>query len=161
MDTSEEVFTQFSAQLWKELPILTIIQFCKTNKQFAEICSQKETWQYLLERDFGINKKSDDPRKKYVKILLRKRAKRLIDQAQRITQLNQDLQICFNRISLFETALSLLGYNPQDKNVDFYGNKVGVSAVNKLVRGGIAMSRAGGTGHISALEYLIINTQNI
>ena len=41
-----------SLEFWKYLPYETLLQYCRTNRKMQAICTTKEFWIYLLNRDF-------------------------------------------------------------------------------------------------------------
>jgi len=52
--------------IWRYLPIEDIIRLCETNSYFKKICEASSTWLFLLKRDFGIDKKINDPKMYYL-----------------------------------------------------------------------------------------------
>jgi hypothetical protein len=52
--------------LIQHLPVETLIQYCRTNKRFAEICAKPETWRYLLQRDFPFTYTGSLPKELYI-----------------------------------------------------------------------------------------------
>lgn len=52
--------------LWQYLPIEDIINYCRINRSIRSICSNKETWIFLLWRDFRNKNYSSNPRDDYL-----------------------------------------------------------------------------------------------
>lgn len=60
------------SSVWRYLPTSSLLKLCETNKPFSELCSNDETWNTLLKRDFNNAKFPSNPRKKYFKLVLKK-----------------------------------------------------------------------------------------
>lgn len=55
-----------SEVLWKYLPIDQILQYCRTNRAFASICNNPDTWRFLLMRDYNQTSVTNNPRAEYI-----------------------------------------------------------------------------------------------
>ena len=58
------IYDPLRYQTIEYLSVEDILNLCKTRKEYREICKDKETWDYLLERDLHL--KSDEPRETYI-----------------------------------------------------------------------------------------------
>lgn len=47
-----------------------ILSYCSTSKNYINICNQKETWMYLLNRDFNVYKYEMDPKRQYIELYM-------------------------------------------------------------------------------------------
>ncbi len=125
---------------WRQMDVPTLIKYCQSDRQLLKICLDPATWQYLLKRDFNINKPKPDPRKYYFKQILHKLSDLYIQFANKIilrTNMNQSKKF-ENQAFWYSIALSVLGrpipnstsfsqYYNQIKYFDIFGNKVGSS----------------------------------
>ena len=114
----------FRNLLWRHLSVPDLILYCKTNSEYLKICEQKQTWQYLLERDFKIKEKAKDPRKKYFKIVLDEYAQNAFLDA-------KNKQKRGGNVSYFyEIVLAAKGIGENIGNL--FGNKVGAKLWDTL-----------------------------
>ena len=115
---------------WKHMKFRNIIQLCQTNSLFSNLCEEESTWRFLIGRDFYITSNTDDPRRDYIKHLIRARAEsELMDAEDRLKYIDiypQDsLGIYKTVVHQQKFALSLLGIDTSNVYFDFYGNKIG------------------------------------
>lgn len=111
---------------WRQMPLRDLIQFCSTNKEMNTICQDPATWQYLLERDFQVKTRFQDPRKEYVKIVLEKAAEKSYQIGYRNELLAEDRNsgaTYEDSSTFYRMALSALGKDISFTNL--FGNKVG------------------------------------
>ncbi len=124
---------------WQQLPIRQLVKLCRTNKSFTQLCNQESTWQFLLNRDFNINS-TDNSRKKYVKQLLKRAALMESKQAdlymQNIGKLQPPyiIRLYQDNIYIYKFIQSLLGVDTKQQYFDFFGNNIGITARDELVR---------------------------
>lgn len=52
----------------KNLPIESIVNLCKVDKNTAYICNNREMWRYLLQRDYDQVSRTTDPKSEYKQI---------------------------------------------------------------------------------------------
>ena len=127
---------QLSSYIWQQLPIKHIIKLCRIDKTFAQLCSQKSTWQFLLKRDFNIDS-YENPRKKYVKQLLERAAlltsKDADDRMKLINRFPSAISAIYTGvINSYKISQSFLGIDTSEKYFDFFGNRIGFAAKDHL-----------------------------
>lgn len=54
-------------KLWRTLPYEDINRLCLVNQEFNLLCQRNSTWEYLVNRDFGINYTGNNARNLYIK----------------------------------------------------------------------------------------------
>ena len=64
---------------WQSMNVQELVKLCQANKAFNELCNNKQTWQFLIKRDF--EPEVDDPRKEYFNKVLKKFAQKHNDKA--------------------------------------------------------------------------------
>ena len=55
---------------WEKLPIESILNLCRTNRELSKICNDKLTWTTLLRRDYSIDYRGNQPLEEYTKQVL-------------------------------------------------------------------------------------------
>ena len=136
---------------WRHMKVPELIKYCQGNRQLAEICRDPQTWQYLLERDFGVTKPKRDPRRAYFKKVIRRVAKRYARNAREFASgfvrnddiwsnfdfhhpnLKadvRDLRDAYVGLAYYSDALDVLGL--RSPRTQLFGNKVGLNFVKTL-----------------------------
>lgn len=126
--------------IWQYLEITDLIRLFQLNKTFVQLGKDENTWQFLLSRDFNINRINKNPRKKYFQMLLRDYADIVNRYARFYYDVSEDpiLESYDRRTQIHALlkdeavehktyAISALGFNetPNQKYGIFCGNKIG------------------------------------
>lgn len=53
-------------EIIRHLSVKDIINLCKTNNKYSDVCRDPQVWRYLIKRDFNVEPETDDPRKEYI-----------------------------------------------------------------------------------------------
>ena len=56
----EDIRDPFEHEVVEYLEVGDLLRLCKTSRQWRDFCKRKETWKYLLERDFEVVVKGDE-----------------------------------------------------------------------------------------------------
>ena len=119
---------------WRQMRVPELIRYCSGNKELLKICQNPDTWRYLLERDFDIIYKSDNPQKKYYKQVLKRFSQDQFSSGRYYE--NEIIYDGLNKNSYdglqysYRIALSALGID--DYVSTLFGNKVGNTFVSFL-----------------------------
>lgn len=139
--------TQLLQVGWRNLGISEFVKLCQSNKTFAALCRQPSTWQYLLQRDFGIVSKSDEAaeaKKEYFKQLIDlaiDATLKYVDSIENFMrkvyadgkQLKPEHEIdLLNGIS-FQQGNALSGLGKDKKFGTLLGNRVGMSFIEEVI----------------------------
>ena len=60
------------------LPVKDLIKFCRTKKEYREICEDEATWKMVLQRDFGV-RADKNARKRYAEEMEKKKVLEWLD----------------------------------------------------------------------------------
>ena len=128
---------------WQQFDVKDLIQLCKTNKRFAQLCRDSKTWQFLLARDYNIEYNGSDALSKYIGQILREIAGALNMQmlCLRMAMFAGTLRDILNLGSLINVqmgnmrikeayenknlALSAMGIDVNNRYQILFGNQVG------------------------------------
>lgn len=133
---------------WQSMKIEELLNLCKTNKAFNQLCNNQQTWQFLLKRDFSTQA-NNDARKEYFGNVLKDVARNYNDQAMELDRKmrndelpaeTQELDTVYEILGLKDLALSALGYDSiGNANImgspvknDIFGNTVGDQLIGEL-----------------------------
>lgn len=60
------MYTSLKIATWEKLPIDTILNLCKTDREMIKICNDNLTWTILLKRDYNVDYRENKPLKEYI-----------------------------------------------------------------------------------------------
>lgn len=155
---SVNIINVFKNDLWKHLNVAEMFKLSITSKQmFYCIFDDTKTWEYLIKRDFPekLPLQKYDPKRDYMRYLIEHHIIQYLKVCitdEKDNKDNDDVDDDDNvdddtlkyMIKLYRRSLSALGMTIKDnddksetqgkfKYIDFYGNKVGIEYINKLL----------------------------